>query len=277
VGHVVDFDGLDGRLAALHLPAHEAVLRALVERAATDPRVDWVELGGSLAEGRGDALSDLDLGLGVTTSETAFVTDLLADLGPTIALHPHDWSGSPRWWVVYASGLQVDLVALPAESRPGRAPGALALVDKSGRLATEFRPRLTSAPPAEVERWAFDGWEALGNVAKYLARGSLHEALDQLARARTDVLRLWAAAEGVRYPAFGLTSLLDDPDAHLPGGLDATYATARADELHAAALATAGLLVHATARTTAQVPPALVEHVRAHLWRGGARPPIVEP
>jgi hypothetical protein len=264
------------RLAALDLPEHEAVLRALVERVAADPRVDWVELGGSLPAGRGDAWSDLDLGLGVTTDETAFVTDLLAGLGPTIALHPHDWSGMPRWWVVYTSGVQVDLVALPAQSRPGRAPGALVLLDKSGRLATEFRPRLTSAGQQDVERWAFDGWEALAGVAKHLARGSLHEALDQLARARTDVLRLWAAAEGVRYPAFGLTSLLDDHDARLPGGLDASYAVARADEVHAAALATAGLLVQATGRTSARVPPELVAHVRAQLWRGEARTPIVE-
>lgn len=268
-------------LDGLALPAHAALLRELTDRVSADARFVWLELGCSLPAGRGDTWSDLDLGLGVRGDVEAArpaVAALLADLGPTLVLHAHDWGGVPRWWVVYRSGLQVDLVALAADGRPGRAPDSVALVDRDGRLAHEFRPSISEAAPGDVEGWALDGWEALANVAKYLARGSVHEALDQLHRARTALLRTQAAAEGVRYPAFGLTSLLDDDRAALPAGLDATYAIADATSVRAAASACADLLDTVTARTRTAVPPALTAHVRALLlWRPGAPAPIVYP
>ena len=54
-------------------------------------------------------------------------------------------------------------------------------------------------------------------------RGSLLEGIEQIHRGRTRVLQLWAVGQGVAYPAFGLTSLLDDADAGLPPGIEATY------------------------------------------------------
>jgi hypothetical protein len=95
---------------------------------------------------------------------------------------------------------QVDLVVLPAHDRPERAPGAVALLDRSGRLAGEFVPTALRPGPDEPRQWLLDGWEALSNVAKYLRRGSLLEAVDQLRHGRQRVLQLWAAGQGVDYP-----------------------------------------------------------------------------
>ena len=80
------------------------------------------------------------------------------------------------------------------------------------------------AGPDDPRNWLFDGWEALGNVAKYLRRGSVLEALEQVHRARERVFQLWAAGLGVPYPSFGLTSLLDEPSPSLPPGIEDTYA-----------------------------------------------------
>jgi len=56
------------------------------------------------------------------------------------------------------------------------------------------------------------------------------------------VLQLWAVGEGVDYPSFGLTSLLDAPDAGLPEGIEATYPVAEREPVLAVALALAALL-----------------------------------
>jgi hypothetical protein len=69
-----------------------------------------------------------------------------------------------------------------------------------------------------------DGWEALSNIVKYVRRGSLLEAVDQLHRVRERIFQLWAAGGGVAYPAFGLTSLLDEPEPELPPGIEGAYA-----------------------------------------------------
>lgn len=58
----------------------------------------------------------------------------------------------------------------------------------------------------------------MGNVVKYLRRGAVLEGIEQVHRTRTRVLQLWAVGEGVDYPSFGLTSLLDGPNASLPDG-----------------------------------------------------------
>jgi hypothetical protein len=64
-------------------------------------------------------------------------------------------------------------------------------------------------------------------------------------RGRTRVLQLWAVGQGVAYPAFGLTGLLDDADAALPPGIEATYPSPDRAGVLDAALATATLLYQA--------------------------------
>lgn len=163
---------------------------------------------------------------------------------------------------------QLDMVVLAATDRPGRAPGSVALRDRHGWLATEFEPAVQNARPEQPRQWLLDGWEALANAAKYLRRGSLLEAAEQLHRARLRVFRLWACAEGVDYPSFGLTSLLDTESPSLPPGIEATYPTISAASLAAAANALAFLLRSAGHHLRSTLDTPLARYVNDMLTAG---------
>ena len=99
---------------------------------------EWLELSCSVAVGRGDALSDLDLGLGYTGTEAPAVgkvSALLRGLGPVVDLSAQAYEGRPRWWVQYTDGGQIALVVVAAQERPGWPPGSVALRDRAGPLA----------------------------------------------------------------------------------------------------------------------------------------------
>ncbi len=69
------------------LAAQRALLHRLLAAVTVDQQWDWLELGCSVAEGRGDALSDLDVALGYATA------------GPRPSRRSLPWSrGSARWW-----------------------------------------------------------------------------------------------------------------------------------------------------------------------------------
>jgi hypothetical protein len=228
------------------LRVQKRLLIALLDAVESDPRFEWCELGCSVAEGRADALSDLDTALGWTGQgepPIEAVTQMLMAIGSPIEIAHAPLGDTPRWWVVYADGGQLDLVLMPAATRPGRAPGSRALLDRIGRLSATFEPGSLRARSGEPREWLLDGWEALANVAKYLRRGAHYEAFDQLGRARGRVFQLHAQATGLRYPVFGLTTLLDAPAPELPVGIDATYPVLSEPSLRAAALAAAELLV----------------------------------
>ena len=256
------------------LAVQSRLLDNLLTAVEADPRWEWLELGCSVAEGRGDELSDLDVGLGhagAAPPPVDDVTGMLRRLGDVVDLSAHPWNGVPRWWVQYADGGQLDLVALPAADRPGRAPNSVALLDRYGRLAETFTPRVWAAAPDEPRHWLLDGWEALSNVAKYLRRGSLFEAIDQVHRARSRVLQLWAVGEGVAYPAFGLTSLLDNPGATLPPGIEASYPVPDPAAILDPAIATADLLRRAGRHARPELDTPLGEYVTARLRIAGER------
>jgi hypothetical protein len=153
--------------------------------------------------------------------------------------------------VQYTDGTQLDLVVRPVGSVLGRVPDAVVLYDPDGHLAEEYRPTVLRATAADVREWTLLGWSALADVAKYLRRRSVWEALDRLNEARGHVLRLWAVDQRVPYPLFGLTSLLDEPGAALPEGLPATAALPEWAELHQAAVACGELLQHASGKAAA--------------------------
>lgn len=221
------------------------LLHALLTGVETDARWEALELGCSLAAGRGDALSDLDVGLWHVPGDRPADDDvdrLVLSLGEVIELSAQPWDGAPRWWVQYADGAQLDLVIGAADDRGSRAPGGVMLLDRDGRFATEFTPSVLRAKPGEPRQWLLDGWEALGNTAKYLQRGSLLEAVEQMQRARQRLFQLWATGEGVDYPLFGLTSLLDDDAAALPPDVEDTYPAIDHDSVVKAATTLAALL-----------------------------------
>lgn len=129
-----------------------------------------------------------------------------------------EWPSSTR------PGVQLDLMLMPAERRPGLPQSSVALVDKDGLLADVWTPPVAEATADQAREWTMLGWWALSNVAKYVRRASLFEAVAALADARAHALRLFAVARGIPYPAFGLTSLLDFEPFELPDELRATYA-----------------------------------------------------
>lgn len=253
---------------APRLAGQAALLRRLLSSVEPDDRWSWLELSCSVADGRGDELSDLDLGLGYAGREAPTaedVTALLAGLGDVVDIAAQPWEGAHRYWVQYRDGGQIDLVVVPAEFRDGRAPRSVALLDRAGHLERTFVPRQLRARPAEPREWLLDGWEALSNIAKYLRRNSVLEAVEQLHRARTRVFQLWAAGEQVDYPVFGLTSLLDDSQARIPSDIEATYPRAGSADVLAATLRVAELLSRAGRHARAGLDTPLREFVTDQL------------
>jgi hypothetical protein len=249
---------------AATLPGHAALLGAIRDLCRSDPRLRTLEIQCSVARGAGDRYSDLDIGIGVTDDDFEAVIDELPDrlrrLGETIEVLVHRiaaWGERPhrRIFVQFADGRQIDLVVVPSGTIRGRVPGAVVLHDPDGRMAEPRRVPLAAATPDDVREWEIGGWELLANVDKYLARGSAWEARTRLNEARDAALRLWAAAAGVPYPAFGLTSLLDADSPRLPDGLEATLPDADPADLPRAARACAELLREAARRARAALRP----------------------
>lgn len=257
------------------LAVQAGLLRRLVTAVEADARWEALDLGCSVAAGRADPDSDLDVALWHAPGAAPdgdVVDSLVRDLGPVVEVSAQPWDGVPRWWVQYADGGQVDLVVLDGAERSGRAPGSVSLVDRSGRGATEFTPTSLRATAEQARAWLLDGWEALSNVAKYLRRGSLLEATDQLHRARQRLFQLWAVGEGVDYPVFGLTSLLDaDGGDHLPPGIEATYPSIDTMSVRRAAQALARSLPAAGRHTNPGLDTPLADFVTAKLGGAGDR------
>lgn len=217
--------------SASQWPAHADLvdgLRREVE-AAADWR--WLELSCSLASGRVDEFSDVDAGIGHDLEADDLAArglSLVHAIGSAedVLVHADEcWPpGIIRLAVEYRSGVQLDLVLMPATRRLGLPDGALALVDKDGVLAQSWTPPVAEAAPEQVREWLMLGWWALSHTAKYVHRQSLFEAIEALHEARRQALRLFAAAHHVPFPSFGLVSLLDFEPFELPTGLEATYA-----------------------------------------------------
>ena len=79
------------------------------------------------------------------------------------------------------------------------------------------------------------------------------------------MFQLWAVGEGVAYPTFGLTSLLDEASASLPPGVDQTYAVPLFPSVRDAALVLAELLGVAARHADPALDTPLREFVTARL------------
>lgn len=270
-------------LASLTLEAHATLLRRLVAEAEGRQNFRFIELCCSVARGSGDELSDLDIGLGIADDAwpdaLSMVTPLLTDIGELVDLLEHRiaaWGDLPhrRFFAQYRDGVQVDLVAMPVSERSGMPLGSIALYDPDRRLETTMTSSLERASAETVREWAFLGWIALANLDKYLRRGSSWEALEQLHEARTHLWRLWAVTCAAPYPAFGLTSALDQSPPSTPVGLEHTVATLDVHDLRRAAGALASLLEQISASAAdavgAQLPDTMGTYIRARLAEGDA-------
>ena len=103
--------------------------------------------------------------------------DLLESLGDVLdALVQPD---PPGPWIVvhYTSGIDIDASVRRASDAKGRVPELIVLLDRDGLLATPYEPPSLRADPERIREWRFLAWWELGNVAKYLDRSALWEAL----------------------------------------------------------------------------------------------------
>ena len=192
---------------------------------------EWLELGGSLAAGRGDQYSDVDAGLGVAgevslSAACAAVVEAASSFA-TVADSLRQNFGvvsAPAEHVVvqYEDGRQLSLVVLPASNRPGAPPGARVLLDRTGRLKKTWLPRQFEASVDEQREWAFLSWLHLGDAAKHGRRGNVWRAMHSLDQARDYGWKLYAASRGLDYPSFGPVTV-ETAKLPPPPGIEASY------------------------------------------------------
>jgi len=256
------------------------VLRRLLAGVREDSRWQFLEISCSVARSAGDRYSDLDLGLGARAEAwpdcLQAIDQLVSPLGEVVDVLHHriaEWGDRPhqRTFVQYRNGVQLDLVTFPTPPGIGLSPQSIALHDPDGLLRQTVTPGIMLASPTDIRERAFLGWTALADLTKYLRRGSLWEALQRLHEARTQVWRLWAAAQDIPYPLFGLTAVLDEPRAGVPPGIESTVAALELNDLLRAGRACALLLERAGAlaatRQHADLPTDMAAYVRSELQR----------
>jgi hypothetical protein len=209
------------------MPADPWDLVDRLRRWAEDqPWIDWVELGGSLGRGAGDAWSDLDAGLGVVGDDldqrAAEAIRAVSEFAPVAGTLIQPWQTGAHCIVAYQDGRQLSLVVAPADFRSGRPPESIVLLDRSGRLA-EALPAERWTPDADTQReWVFLAWIAIGDAARHAVRDHRWRALRSLTEGRDLVWQLWAADAGVAFPGFGAVSV-ENAGLPAPPGLDATH------------------------------------------------------
>jgi hypothetical protein len=259
-----------GQPAELH--GQMRIVRGLLDLCATDPDARWFALSCSLARGAGDALSDVDCGIGVAEGTVEAVTARIADLdlGARIDTLVQHWLGSRptrRIFVQFTDGTQLDLVVMPVVEGEavGRAPDEVVLYDRDGTLASVRTPEPDRVDGGKVREWTFLAWVALADLAKYLDRGSLWEAHARLAEARDRVWALWGALRGARYPVFGLSQVLDHDPTDLPPGVERTVAGLDPVALRTAARDCAAVLTEVSAAAAGRYPTPLPTDLAAHV------------
>jgi len=259
----------DGRAWIARLPAdldgQRRILEKLLTWCETDDRVRWLVLGCSVARGAGDHLSDLDMAIGVRDEDfaasAADVREAVGQLGDLVESFHHQLPGvtdtHERIFAQFADRCQVDLVVFPASVPAGSIPRLVVLYDPDERVVlTGERPATT---PGQVREWAFLGWCALADLAKYLRRGSAWEALERLNEARSQLWRLLAVAGQVPDPQYGLTSIVDFAPGQLPATMQGTMPGLHPERLLAAARQVASLLSETGRRLPADCQEVLPE------------------
>jgi hypothetical protein len=274
------------RLAA-GLPRHAEVLHRLVVRARQDPRVVQVSVGCSVGRDAGDELSDLDCELSLEAdawpSGLELVEPLVRSAGDAVEILHHQWSGAAagpnrRTAVIYAGGVQLDLMVWPVTAWSGMHPPDTVVLHATRQVFDRPWDPSRARPTLErVREWHFLGWWALLDADKYLRRSSPWEARQRLEEARHAACQLFATAQRLPFPEYGITTLLDAPEPRLPAGIEPTVAGIDPDQLRTAVERCAELLdaqlapaVEAVTSTAETTPSPLAGWARQRL---GMSPP----
>ncbi|HEV8671156.1 MAG TPA: hypothetical protein VGS01_10525 [Candidatus Limnocylindria bacterium] len=262
------------------LAPHREVMLGLVREAERDPEIRLLVVGCSLGRGAADELSDVDAmyAVAATTWHQAIRDSaaVVRRVGDVVDMHqqvidPADRSlpAYQHTFAQYASGVQLDLVVAVAHERHTPRPDWIVLYDPDERVVGEAKA--TEATEEQIRRWTHVTLVHLSACAKYLTRGSLWEAHDQLEAARAELWRLWAAAERIADAQYGLTAVLDAPDAPMPENIEATIAGLDRRALRSAAMACGEMLAWiwpraiATVATSDVAMPPLAEWVLKQL------------
>ena len=226
-------------------------LARLFDLAFADSRIRALSLRGSVARGKGDALSDLDTRVWIRDEEfedAISVLPLLArGVGDTLDILFEE-PGTPFLFIEYADGVQIELLAVRASEISGGLQPQIVLFDRDGLL----REASAEGPPWGIKYWT--GWAGmrLYNLDKYLRRNEIWRAYIQLQTVRDLLLRHQAALEGVPDPELGLTSLRDYGGA-LPVRLEETTASLDPADIRRAAVVCAELLIEFEPRPFAEL------------------------
>jgi hypothetical protein len=231
------------------LDRHREILRGLTAAAKSDERIRLLVVGCSVGRGVADSLSDIDAYIGVAKGAWP---GFLSEVGPLVktigavvdlyhkAITPPGKATYQFTFVQYENGVPLELVVAEAPESRARPVDWVVLHDPDSRVRGDAK--LEYATMEQVRDWSQAAWTRLGGCAKYLARGSLWEALEMLHLARTDAWRLWAVAHHVSDPQYGLTAVLDAPGTPVPPDIAGTVPRLDRGEILRAALACADLL-----------------------------------
>jgi sporulation protein YlmC with PRC-barrel domain len=243
---------------------------------AVDADARWLVVGCSLARGNADSLSDVDLAIGVADGQVEPAAErlvgALSGFGNLVECFQHglDSVAAPhrRVFAQFANRVQLDAVLVDASN--ANLPGSVVLYDPGGLVTREEK---TSTSNEQVRIWACLAWEALTNVGKYLRRQSPWEAHRSLETARDMFWRVWAVAEAIPEPQYGLPSVLDvRPPIELPSEVNDTVAGLEPTELLRAAQSLAATLAGVqdglmTSADADRLPTAFGRFVRSDLQR----------
>ena len=237
---------------ARSLPRHAEILRRLTAGVRDDERVVHVVVSCSVGRGAADELSDLDCSLSLEPSAwpggLELVEPLVRSAGTVVDLLHHRWPGAGstenrRTAVQYADGVQLDLMVWPVTAWSGMHPPDTVVLYESREVFTRPWEAVRGlATIAQLREWTFLGWWMLLDADKYLRRGSPWEARQRLEEARAVVWQLTAAAQGLQFAEYGITTLLDAEAIVLPDGMGGTVAGLDAARLRAAVMRCAAVL-----------------------------------
>jgi hypothetical protein len=247
------------------LAPHREVMLGLLREAERDPGIRVLVVGCSIGRGAADELSDIDAMYGVAAAgwqdavrESAALVRRIGDLIDMYQqiIEPADRAlpAYQHTFAQYATGVQIDLVLAVARERQAPRPDWVVLYDPDERITGDART--SAATEEQVRQWMYVALVHLSMCAKYLTRGSLWEAQAQLDATRAELWRLWAAAERIADPQYGLTAVLDAPDAPMPENIEATVAGLDRRALRSAAMSCGELLVWTWPRAISTVTTA---------------------